>query len=186
MVRSAWNSVKWTGGRVTGQAHLGLVEDCRCVVEMARAAVAECVMSSGPSSIVAATLAAGFSGALRAVDDWKDSGRFLSNDTATSATYHSPSKLSTVSCLASLPSRMRITGSMTHTTTIPQVVNSRLGLPKLCEDVLPENLQPDSVTGPNTTAHLISIDFLVGMYLCAGYHSYLQCFAHLFLLEVAR
>ncbi|ETL81854.1 hypothetical protein L917_17900 [Phytophthora nicotianae] len=80
----------------------------------------------------------------------------------------------------------RITGSMTHTTTIPQVVNSRLGLPKLYEDVLPENLQPDSVTGLNTTAHLISIDFLVEMYLCAGYHSYLQRFTHLFVLEVTR
>ncbi|ETM35054.1 hypothetical protein L914_17986 [Phytophthora nicotianae] len=56
MVRSAWNSVNLTGGRVTGQARLGLVEDCRCVVEMARAAVAECVMSSGPLSVVAATL----------------------------------------------------------------------------------------------------------------------------------
>ncbi|OWY96120.1 hypothetical protein PHMEG_00033700, partial [Phytophthora megakarya] len=58
------------------------------------------------------------------------------------------------------------------------------GDPQLNECTLRRNLRVDSITGPNTTAHLLSMDLPAGVNVCAGYHPYPLRLRHCFLLEV--
>lgn len=59
-----------------------------------------------------------------------------------------------------------------------------LGNPEVHQFTLGHNLHTDSFSGQNTTAYLLAMGLVHGVYVCAGYHPHPRRRAHCFVLEV--